>query len=492
MGPAPDPEALARAREEAARARFEREYPWHGVAYHFLAQIHQRPDRDSPVVGYMRRGARFRAQPTLRGPGCDRGWSRVPGGGFVCRGHGFALGDTPQRFDPSPVPPALSDALPYAYAWVVRDDVPQYWRLPSAEEEARALAWIERQREAEQRAAEAAEAPAEAAPDDAEGEGPVDAPEPDLEAPPGLEEDGTGSEGAEPVDGGVPPDEPEEADEAPSYLRLRMRRGFYVSIDRLETMDGRRFYRTVRGGYVPADAVAEASPPTMRGVVLGGRWTLPLGFVHRGGVRSLTRDPVRGVLRMDAPVERLTPLPLREEIITRGRRRYRLSDRGTIVREDALRIARRRARPEGVPEGERWIHVDLDQQVLVAYEGDAPVFATLVSTGREGYETPTGTFRIQSKHVSTTMDDTAAGAESYSIEDVPWTMYFDGSYALHGAFWHDRFGRVRSHGCVNLSPPDARWVFSWSSPTLPSAWHGISTTREGTWVHVTSSEAEAD
>ncbi len=472
--PAPDAEAFALEREREAQARFEEEYPLHGVAYHFLAQIHRRPDASSPVVGYMRRGAQFRAQSGLRGPGCARGWHRVPGGGFVCRGEGFALGESPQTFDPSPVAPAADEALPYAYAWVARSDVPQYWHLPSRAEEAEVLAWIQRQRDAEDRAASAAE----------------EEPEPDLEAPPGLGE-GAEAENAEapPADAGVPLLDA-GAEPAPAALRMRMQRGFYVSIDRLENDGERRFYRTIRGAYVPADTLVEASPPRTRGVVLGGRWALPMGFVYRDGVRGLTRDSTRGVLSLAAPIERSTPLPLSDEIVERGRRRYRISDRGVIVREDALRIARRIERPTGVPEDARWVHVDLGAQILVAYEGDEPVFTTLVSTGRNGFETPTGLFRIQSKHLSTTMDDPNAGAESYSIEDVPWTMYFEGSYALHAAFWHDRFGRPRSHGCVNLAPADARWIFMWSEPALPPGWHGISSDRgEGSFVYVTAPDA---
>ena len=57
--------------------------------------------------------------------------------------------------------------------------------------------------------------------------------------------------------------------------------------------------------------------------------------------------------------------------------------------------------------------------------------------------------------------------------DVPWVMYFQGSYALHGAFWHDAFGRQKSHGCVNLSPEDARTLFHWANPPLPENWHGV-------------------
>lgn len=490
--PPPDPEELARRAEQARREQLEREYPWHGIAYHFLAQVHARADGESPVLGYMRRGSHFRAQPGLRGRGCGGGWHRVAGGGYVCRGSGFALGDRPQSFEPSPVGAATDDALPYVYAWVARDDAPQYWRLPTRAEERIAQAWIERQREAEARAEIATpDEPSEAAPEEAAEA----APEEGLEAPPGLDVEGAAEQNAEPSgDAGVAAaDEPEE-DVAPAFLRMRMRRGFYVSVDRLETVEGRRFYRTIRGAYVPAAAMTENQPTTMRGVVLGGRWQLPVGFVYRGGVRELSRAPVGGALRLDGTVERMTPLPLSDETITRRRRRYRISGRGRIVREDAMRIARTIPRPPQAGEDERWIHVDLDEQILVAYEGDRPVFATMVSTGREGFETPTGTFRIQSKHVSTTMDDLDGGEEAYSIEDVPWTMYFEGSYALHAAFWHDRFGRVRSHGCVNLAPADARWLFSFAGPDLAPSFHGGSARRgaRGTLVHITSASDDAE
>jgi lipoprotein-anchoring transpeptidase ErfK/SrfK len=75
--------------------------------------------------------------------------------------------------------------------------------------------------------------------------------------------------------------------------------------------------------------------------------------------------------------------------------------------------------------------------------------------------------------VTTTMDGNTASDGNYSIQDVPWTMFFHKSFALHGAFWHDSFGRVRSHGCVNLGPSDARWLFEWTTPVLPEGWHGV-------------------
>ncbi len=135
--------------------------------------------------------------------------------------------------------------------------------------------------------------------------------------------------------------------------------------------------------------------------------------------------------------------------------------------------------------------MDISDQTLVAYEGDTPVFLTLISSGKEKeseeFKTPRGIFDIQSKHVSGTMDNLALDDTSYSIEDVPWTMYFSSNYALHGAFWHSMFGHQRSHGCVNMTPQDAKWVFDWSEPRLPLGWHGVVATgqRPGTFVKIT-------
>jgi lipoprotein-anchoring transpeptidase ErfK/SrfK len=79
-----------------------------------------------------------------------------------------------------------------------------------------------------------------------------------------------------------------------------------------------------------------------------------------------------------------------------------------------------------------------------------------------------------------------AGDDRYSIDDVPWTQYFEGSIALHGAFWHDRFGLRRSHGCVNLAPLDARWLFAFTGPHLPQGWVAAYPTKHalGTVVRV--------
>ncbi len=147
-------------------------------------------------------------------------------------------------------------------------------------------------------------------------------------------------------------------------------------------------------------------------------------------------------------------------------------DRGRawVARAD-VRMAAITEPPEGTGADEKWFDVDLDNQVLVAYEGTRPVYATLVSTGKYGHWTPTLIARVQAKHESTPM--TSDKGDVYSVADVPWTMFYDGHYALHTSYWHNGFGGPRSHGCINLAPRDARLLYQWSSPDVPPGWTSV-------------------
>ncbi len=146
-------------------------------------------------------------------------------------------------------------------------------------------------------------------------------------------------------------------------------------------------------------------------------------------------------------------------------------------------VARDLARPHLAPppaevalEHEKWIDVELPSQTLVAYEGTRPVYATLVSTGRgpQGSDsaTPIGVHRIWVKILASDMDNTERDDidSHYSLEDVPYVQFFDHAVGLHGTYWHRDFGHVRSHGCVNLAPLDARWLFEFTGPRLPEGW----------------------
>jgi lipoprotein-anchoring transpeptidase ErfK/SrfK len=116
-------------------------------------------------------------------------------------------------------------------------------------------------------------------------------------------------------------------------------------------------------------------------------------------------------------------------------------------------------------EGEHWIDVDLSQQRVYAYAGNTVVNSFLVSTGTWQTPTVTGKFKVWIKLRFSDMS-----GPGYYLPDVPYVMYFHGDYGLHGTYWHNNFGTPMSHGCVNLSIPDAAWLYDFS--------------REGTVVNV--------
>jgi lipoprotein-anchoring transpeptidase ErfK/SrfK len=118
-------------------------------------------------------------------------------------------------------------------------------------------------------------------------------------------------------------------------------------------------------------------------------------------------------------------------------------------------------RPPGVAPGERWIDVSLNMQSLVAYEGNTPVYSSLVSSGTQDFPTITGQYRTYMKYETQDMNGYAIGYDYY-LQDVPYVMYFSGNFAIHGAYWHHNFGVPMSHGCINVSPVDAGWLYNWA------------------------------
>jgi hypothetical protein len=111
----------------------------------------------------------------------------------------------------------------------------------------------------------------------------------------------------------------------------------------------------------------------------------------------------------------------------------------------------------------RHIEVSLSEQWLTAYEDDLVVYRAPVATGRDGFNTPTGSFAIYDKLPVQTMTG-SAGGESWYVPDVPWVQYVVGGVALHGTYWHNQFGTGYrpSHGCINLSMDDADWLYQWA------------------------------
>lgn len=107
---------------------------------------------------------------------------------------------------------------------------------------------------------------------------------------------------------------------------------------------------------------------------------------------------------------------------------------------------------------ERWIEIDLSTQRLTAWEGNQPIKTVIVSTGKKDTPTIPGVFKIQSKREIDRMRGVG-----YDVPNVPYAMYYQGGYAIHGAYWHNKFGTPVSHGCTNVAVDHAEWLFNWSS-----------------------------
>lgn len=114
----------------------------------------------------------------------------------------------------------------------------------------------------------------------------------------------------------------------------------------------------------------------------------------------------------------------------------------------------------------RWIEIDLSTQRLTAWEGNQPILTVIVSTGKKQTPTIPGVFTIQSKRPI----DRMRGAD-YDVPNVPHAMYYNRGYAIHGAYWHNRFGTPVSHGCINVAVDHAEWLFNWASIETPVVIH---------------------
>jgi hypothetical protein len=423
----------------------------HGRAGFDRVSIWSAPDMNSPRLGYFRKGTRTRlGDPRYSTEDCPKGWYRLPEGGFVCQGRGMLVGAKPRAIRRAP-PPARTDELdPYRHGFIRKDWTPAYKRLPLREE-----MWEPPKSET-----------------DADSGGDAGTGEPAI-----IPHSANGEEGT--VD-------------YHAYTRRKFKavsalltRGFWVAVsDRVfDDTTKQYYYETIAGSFVPGNSVHLVRPPAFRGYEVLGDSPLPAAIVTS---RNAAFFEIRnGKFRGAGPVDRLTVHRVREVSEDKGGPYYQVEGERWLKGGQVEFFAPRQP-PEGVSERQKWIRVDLTRQTLEAYEGSTPVYVTLISSGipddpesKTPTETPTGRFRVLFKHVTDNMTGTVGDDESYSVEDVPWVQYIHRNIALHAAFWHSKFGNPRSHGCINLAPADARFLFDWSDPPLPRGWHGVAARDDG-------------
>jgi hypothetical protein len=276
----------------------------------------------------------------------------------------------------------------------------------------------------------------------------------------------------------------------------------FVSLEQRDpiTFSNGLWYEINKNEFVRAEVLTYYTPSTFHGVQLDTQPTRPFGWIiRRTPIFSAPVDAPTPTDMFGWPVARQMALPdqaflPRYQQVTIYETSYagdwgwhRIGEEKWVHLYDVGKI-QVTARPSRIPAGERWIMVNLFDQTLAAYnEHDQMVYATLISTGLQvdGWRTPPGIYRV---HTKVLMDKMAGGGKSdrYLLEDVHATVYFHQSYAFHAAYWHDDFGRYKSHGCVNMAPVDAEWLYNWSTPIVaPQAARTRATgDNPGTWVWI--------
>ncbi|HEX3050342.1 MAG TPA: L,D-transpeptidase family protein [Aggregatilineaceae bacterium] len=198
-------------------------------------------------------------------------------------------------------------------------------------------------------------------------------------------------------------------------------------------------------------------PSTFTGVFIQSEPARPFGWILKDLYASATPGGEQ-VISRDMLLFRYQLMNIYATVNVNGLDWYLVAP-GKWVEQRLMGVARRVARPASV--SGRWVAVDLYEQVLVAYENDTMVFATLVSSGLPDWSTQEGQFQVWGRRQNGPMSGAEGEPDFYRLENVPYALYFDGDISLHGTYWHNGFGYRHSHGCVNLSISDAHWLYDW-------------------------------
>lgn len=459
--------------------------------------ILDRPASDGKRLGELRAGAVVaRSKDVYSSRDCDGGWYVVRPRGFVCAEPTQASPlPAPKAKDAAPDPavarsqqaaPDLIRAMPYRYGRARAENVPLYARIPTVAEQLALEPDLAKRKKRE-------------LDKDPLGAGANDVPLDARSIPTGPPVLLPGGDGI--VDGkrtiasyflfpseATPPLVPPAADVKAGALR----KGSGVALmGSLEAEGGRRFGVTVDGRLVPVDRLKPTLGSTFHGIDLE-KVGLPVAFIHKLGVHAYSLE--RGkALKHEDELERRAAVPLSGKFRTVEGLRYEETRDGDWLRaQDLMVVVKRHKFPEFVKAGQKWLDVSIANQTLTAYEGTKPIFATLISSGRDQLKDPQtsastarGTFKVLSKHVTRARDSREVGG-GFDVTDTPWVMEFEPGFALTGMYWGDGVGEAQGFHDIGLTPLDAHRLWTWADPQLPEGWHSVYETIGGgtTFVYV--------
>ena len=237
----------------------------------------------------------------------------------------------------------------------------------------------------------------------------------------------------------------------------------YVSYVSTIRVNDRLAYEVEPGGWMSAEQLEEITPSAFVGIQLLENSTHKFGWVVESAFSFTFSPDTFRQKKSGHYYQRYQFFEVFSDYIdAEGNYWYEIGE-GEWISDEVFAIVRLQAASPEQVHRQRWIAVDLTQQNLVVYEDGQPVFATLISTGAQQGWTFAGTHTIYNtaeEYDLFSPDPKVIG--NYFLEDVPWILFYESSWAIHGAYWHDSFGLPNSHGCVNFSMRDAGWLYDWA------------------------------
>jgi hypothetical protein len=453
----------------------------------WIVRVHKRPARDAKLLGFLRGGTRVatKGETAAGSKDCPQGWLGIAPGGWVC-GEDVSADRANPILVAASRGPNYAEKLPYMYGTVTRGG-PVYGRIPNAtqldehephldkhlakwraDKESGATygldVWLRHEKAKTGDALELLESRAT-----------------DEDLPEFLRD----NKPAPNLSGLVDSSSAVRVDQ----VDKRQGRSFVDTF----LVDGRRYNLTPDLVVVPADRFRPIRGSEFHGYPVAELGIAPpFAIIRREGAKRWTWSASKKRMLDDGPLEWRSLVKLTgKQQFQKGVLHFETTDGFYVDDRHASRVDEAKRWPKWAQQGAKWLDVNLTKQVLVAYEGQKMVFATLVSSGEDGLAEPDvakkatirGIYRIHTKYATVTMDSKAVG-EEFELRDVPYVQYFNEGYALHGSYWHDRFGTPKSHGCINLAPEDARRLYFWTEPAVPEGWHGAMKSLTGTILFI--------
>ncbi|MBA4385538.1 MAG: hypothetical protein C0410_12440 [Anaerolinea sp.] len=234
----------------------------------------------------------------------------------------------------------------------------------------------------------------------------------------------------------------------------------YVSLIQKVSTEKGIFYQTSTSKWISAEVITKVGVQSFQGLAFKRNPTLPFGWILTE--TTSRKGPGIEFEEIGKEYKRFDVINIYDSN-NKDTEWVMVGPNEWIDHHAVGRVTPNYTLPPGV-ESDRWIEVNLYEQVLIVHEKDRIVFATLISSGVDPFFTQPGVFKIYKRLENQYMQGAfeADRSDYYYLEDVPFIQYYDQARALHGAYWNTLFGYQRSHGCVNLSVADAHWVFDWA------------------------------